>query len=134
MFGSLLRLGSKLIGGMGVGSKFLKRAGGFGRKYGAMANKAFDVVQGLPIVGHAIGSNPIFQGARGVVGGLGKVSDLANAAGDVLEKGSQGGQNIGNFVGTAKKLGKLGRDAHRGRATMFSRGARDTNLGTTHHG
>lgn len=134
MFGSILKLGSKLLGGMGVGSKFLKRAGGLGRKYGAMANKAFDVAQGLPIVGHAIGNNPIFQGARGIVGGLGKVSDLSTAAGDVLEKGSRGGANIANAMRTGKSLGKLGRDAYRGRASMFSRGARDTNLGTTHHG
>lgn len=134
MFGSLLKLGGKLLGGMGIGSKFLKRAGGLGRKYGSMANKAFDVAQGLPIVGHAIGSNPLFQGARGIVGGLGKVSDLSTAAGDVLEKGSRGGANIGNAMRTGKSLAKLGRDAYRGRASMFSRGGRVDNMGTTQHG
>lgn len=99
-----------------------------------MANKAFDVAQGLPIVGHAIGSNPLFQGARGIVGGLGKVSDLSTAAGDVLEKGSRGGANIGNAMRTGKSLAKLGRDAYRGRASMFSRGGRVDNMGTTQHG
>jgi hypothetical protein len=134
MFGSLLRLGSKILGGMGIGGKMLSKGASLGRKYSGMANKAFDVVQGLPIVGHAIGSNPIFQGARGVVGGLGKVSDIASAAGDVLEKGSRGGANIGNAMNTGRALHGIGRNAYRNRANMFNRGSRDTNLGTTQHG
>ena len=88
MFGSLLRIGSKLLGGMRIGSKFIKGAGRLGTKVAAAGNKAINMATGLPIVGHAIGASPIVQGLRGVVGGLENVSQATTAAGDVLEKGA----------------------------------------------
>ena len=88
MFGSLLKIGSKLLGGMRIGSKFVSRAGKLGTKVAAAGTKAINMATGLPIVGHAIGQSPIVQGLRGVVGGLENVSQATTAAGDVLEKGA----------------------------------------------
>jgi len=87
MFGSILKLGSKLLGGMRMGSKFIRGAGKLGTKVAAAGTKAINMATGLPIVGHAIGQSPIVQGMRGVVGGLENVSQAVTAGGDVLEKG-----------------------------------------------
>ena len=89
MFGSILKLGGKLLGGMRLGGKFVGRAGRLGSKVAQGATKAINMATGLPIVGHAIGQSPIVQGLRGVVGGLENVSQATTAAGDVLEKGAQ---------------------------------------------
>jgi hypothetical protein len=152
MFGALLRIGSKLLGGMRIGSKFLGKAGRIGTKVVGGVNKAFNVASGLPIVGHAIGASPLMQGLRGVVGGLDRVAKATTAAGDVLEKGTSGAASIAD---TARGLAEQGRRArgagrtirHSGRqlpgqarsaargarASMFNQGDRDTDLGTTRH-
>jgi hypothetical protein len=66
---------------------------------------------GLPIVGHAIGQSPLVQGLRGVVGGLGNVSQAITAGGDVLEKGASalgagGGGASGPALAAAFMSGK----------------------------
>jgi len=111
MFGSLLRLGGKLLGGMRIGSKFVSRAGKLGTKVAAAGTKAINMATGLPIVGHAIGQSPIVQGLRGVVGGLENVSKATTAAGDVLEKGASalgagGGGASGPALAAAAMAGK----------------------------
>lgn len=159
MFGSLLRLGGKLLGGLKIGSKFLGNAGRIGTKVVSGANRAFNVASGLPIVGHAIGNSPIMQGMRGVVGGMDRVAKATTAAGDVLEKGASGGAGIADtyrglaeqgrrargagrtirhsgrqLPGQARQLASQGRQlAGRARSSMFHQGGRDTDLGTTRH-
>ena len=150
-----MALGGKLLGGMRIGSKFLGKAGRLGTKLASGANRAFDVASGMPIVGHAIGSSPLMQGMRGVVGGLGQVSKTATAAGDVLEKGAAGTQSAADTYRRLKGLGKSARGSarytqgqarktrdegrslyHRGRAggaSLFNQMASDTDLGTTRH-
>ena len=155
MFGSLLKIGSKLLGGMRIGSKFLGKAGKLGTKVAAGANRAFNVASGLPIVGHAIGQSPIMQGMRGVVGGLDRVSKMSTAAGDVLERGASGTQSMADTgrrlhgmaksargevryaQGQARRTRDAGRSLyHRGRAhgaSMFNQHGGDTDHGTTLH-
>ena len=147
-----MKLGGKLLGGMRVGSKFLGKAGRIGTKVVSGANKAFDVASGLPIVGHAIGSSPIMQGMRGVVGGMDRVAKATTAAGDVLEKGARGGQSIADTARGLSREGRRARGAAKtirhsagglpgharqlaagARASLFRQGGRDTDLGTTRH-
>ena len=155
MFGALMKLGSKIVGGMRIGSKFLGKAGRLGTKVAQGASKAFDIASGIPIVGHAIGASPIMQGLRGVVGGLGQVSAATTAAGDILEKGASGTQSAADtarrLAGTAKQArgavrytqGQARRTGEEGRslysrtrkygASLFNQGAADTDLGSTLH-
>ena len=155
MFGALMKIGGKLLGGMRIGSKFLGKAGKIGQKVVSGANRAFDVASGLPIVGHAIGSSPIMQGMRGVVSGMDRVSKMPTAAGDVLEQGASGASSLADTgrrlhgmaksargdlryaQGQARRTRDEGRSLyHRGRhqaASMFNQHGKDTDHGTTLH-
>ena len=147
-----MKIGGKLLGGARLGSKFLGRAGRIGTKIVSGANKAFNVASGLPIVGHAIGSSPILQGMRGVVGGLDRVAKATTAAGDVLEKGASGAASIGDTYRGLREQGRRARGAGKtirhsaqglpgharqlasgARSSLFNQHGRDTDLGTTRH-
>lgn len=126
MFGSLLKLGGKLLGGMRLGSKFIGNAGRLGTKVVQGANKAINMATGLPIVGHAIGQSNIVQGLRGVVGGLGSVADATTAAGDVLEKGLSG--NPAAMIQSAGRANQV-RGAFRKGRKDTAQGFRQTKMG-----
>ncbi len=134
MFGSLLKIGGKLLGGMRLGSKFVKGAGSLGTKVAQGATRAINMASGLPIVGHAIGSSPMVQGLRGVVGGLENVSKATTAAGDVLEKGASalgagGGGASGPALAAAAMAGKKAYQDFQGGRKQMRQGKKSAKIG-----
>tara|TARA_R100001594_G_scaffold51207_1_gene84543 strand:- start:1164 stop:1613 length:450 start_codon:yes stop_codon:yes gene_type:complete len=149
MFGMIAKLGSKILGGMRLGSKVLSSAGAMGTKFSTTANKAFDMASKVPIVGDLIDKSPIAQGLRGVVGGIGKVGAISSQAGSILGNNPSGnitdpssiiekGRKIGRMTQAVREEGRaIGRgfgQARRGFSHHFNRRGHEDDRGTTRHG
>ena len=132
--GLFSRIGQKFRSGVRMGQKFLKTAGSIGQKVASGFDSAYNAASGFPIIGHAIKSNPLVQGLRGVVGGVGTLGKMASGAADIIEKGTYTAKTAHALHGAGKQMLGQAKKVGREGSHLFNKGNHESNQGHTHHG
>lgn len=132
--GFFSRIGQKFRSGVRIGQKFLGNVGRVGTKVASAVEGAYNAASGFPIIGHALKSNPLVQGLRGVVGGVGAMAKLATGASQVLEKGTYDKKTAKDLYSKGSDFVKQAKSTGGDAAHLFNKGNKETNQGHTHHG
>lgn len=108
------KLGNRLVGAVKLGGRMLSSAAKVGGRIATGAASAMDAASRVPLVGGALNANPVFQGLRGLVGGVARTSNIIGSAGKILERPPQDVAGIrsaaGRLKGMAEAARKEGRD------------------------
>ena len=84
--GFLGKLGNRLVGAVKLGGRMLSSAAKVGGRVATGAASALDAAGRMPLVGGMLNAHPVFQGLRGLVGGVARTSNVIGSAGKILEK------------------------------------------------
>jgi len=99
--GFFSKLGNRLVGAVKLGGRMLSSAAKVGGRVATGAASAMDAAGRLPLVGGALNANPVFQGLRGIVGGVARTSNVIGSAGKILERPPS------TFAGARAAAGRL---------------------------
>lgn len=89
-----MRIGQRILSGVRMGGKLIGSAGRIGGRITSLIGRAADSVKSIPLIGSMIAGTAPYQAMRGVISGASHVSNIADKAGTIIEKGAELGQHF----------------------------------------
>ena len=114
--GFFSKVGNRLVGAVKMGGRFLSSAAKVGGRIATGAASAMDAAGRIPLVGGALNANPVFQGLRGIVGGVARTSNILGSAGKILERPPSSVSGLRSAAGRLKNIAGAARKE--GRETL----------------